>query len=41
LSVPVGAVVSDTSGVGTVVDNEGTVTPGPSTFYSVSDVSVT
>ena len=40
LSSPVGAILSDLSGTGTIVDNEGTVTPGPSTFLSVNDVSV-
>lgn len=41
LSAPVQAVINDTAGTGTIVDDEGAVTPGPKTFFSVSDVSVT
>ena len=41
LSAPVGAVVSDAAGTATVVDDEGTITPGPATFISVADLWVT
>ncbi|MGI8810323.1 MAG: Calx-beta domain-containing protein [Acidimicrobiales bacterium] len=40
LSAPVGAVIADTAGTATIVDDEGTVTPGPTTFFSVNDTAV-
>jgi hypothetical protein len=39
LSSPVGSTLSDDTGVGTIVDDDGTGSPGPSTFVSVADVS--
>ncbi|MCA1684086.1 MAG: hemagglutinin, partial [Actinobacteria bacterium] len=41
LSGAVGATASDTAGTATIVDNEGTVTPGPSTFLTVGDLWLT
>jgi glucose/arabinose dehydrogenase len=41
LSAPVGGVISDAVGTGTIVDDEGAVTPGPKTFFSIADGSVT
>lgn len=41
LSAATGAVLADPVGIGTIVDDEGTVTAGPTTFYSVTDVPVT
>ncbi|MCA1683566.1 MAG: cadherin-like domain-containing protein, partial [Actinobacteria bacterium] len=41
LSAPVGAVITDTAGTGTIVDDDGAITAGPTTFYSLTDVSVT
>lgn len=40
LSVPVAAVIVDTAGTGTIVDDDGPITAGPTTFYSVGDISV-
>ncbi|HEX2700132.1 MAG TPA: ELWxxDGT repeat protein [Acidimicrobiales bacterium] len=41
LSSPVGATLSDTKGTATIVDDEGAITAGPKTFFSVNDLSVT
>ena len=41
LSVPATAVLSDASGTATIVDDDGPVTPGPSTFLAIDDISVT
>jgi VCBS repeat-containing protein len=42
LSLPSGGtVLSDASGTATIVDNEGTVVPGPTTFLRIADVAVT
>jgi hypothetical protein len=40
LSAAVGAVISDTSGAATIVDDDGPVTPGPATYLSIGDLSV-
>ncbi|MCA1683954.1 MAG: hypothetical protein LC708_02340, partial [Actinobacteria bacterium] len=40
LSVPGTAIIADAAGTGTIVDDDGAITPGPTTFFSVSDVSV-
>jgi hypothetical protein len=37
LSQPTRATIADGRGVGTIVDNEGAITPGPSTFVSAGD----
>jgi chitinase len=41
LTAAVGAVLTDTVGVATIVDDDGPVVPGPATFVSVDDLSVT
>jgi hypothetical protein len=41
LSGAVGATVSDTTGTATIVDNDGPVNLGPSTFLTIGDISVT
>lgn len=41
LSAAVGATVSDIAGSGTIVDDDGAVTPGPTTFLALSDATVT
>ena len=40
LSAPVGATIADGAGTATVVDDEGTLVPGPATFVSVDNVLV-
>jgi chitinase len=40
LTSPTGAVLSDAVGVATIVDNEGPVVPGPSSYISVGDFSL-
>jgi len=41
LSAPVGAVIADTAGTATIVDNDGVANPAaPSTFLSVADISM-
>jgi hypothetical protein len=41
LSSPVGAALADDTGMGTIVDDDGTSpAPGPSTFFSVADLAV-
>ena len=40
LSAPGTAIIADATGTGTIVDDEGAVTAGPTTFFSVSDVNV-
>jgi len=41
LSSPVGDIISDDTGTGTIVDDDGTTTTGPTTFLAVNDLSVT
>jgi len=36
-----GTVISDTTGTATIVDDDGTITPGPATYFSINDVRVT
>ncbi|MFN8076055.1 MAG: Calx-beta domain-containing protein [Kineosporiaceae bacterium] len=41
LTAPVRASIADASGTATIVDDEGTVTAGPATFFRAGDVRVT
>ena len=41
LSAPERVIISDASGTATIVDDDGPVTPGPSTFLAINDISVT
>ncbi len=41
LQNPVGASISDSAATGIIVDDEGLITPGPSMFVSIDEVSVT
>ncbi|MGH9278702.1 MAG: Calx-beta domain-containing protein [Acidimicrobiales bacterium] len=41
LSGASGAVVSDPTGAATIIDDEGAVTAGPSTFFSINDIMLT
>jgi hypothetical protein len=40
LSAPTGALISDDTGTGTIVDDDGPITPGPTTFLAVNDAAV-
>jgi len=41
LSLPVQAVISDSIGTATIVDDDGPIVAGPTTFFAVGDVSIT
>ncbi|MCA1683913.1 MAG: tandem-95 repeat protein [Actinobacteria bacterium] len=40
LSAPVGATIADAVGTATIVDDDGSISPGPATFLSINDVRV-